>query len=377
LLSIGQDPNCVDELRADAIRALRGRTGTWVDAVRELAKDREPAMRAAACEALSDCADEGARTAVRGALEDRDRAVRLAALRAYGNTKDPRLVPTLAAAVGDSDEEVRAVAALAMEANANESSPAVEAAAVAGLGDPVLRATMVRVLGKVGSRAAVAPLLRMAAGEPPEGPSLRGVALAACAKIVGNGAPAAGDDDAALDRWCAWAAANLAGFVEPPRAASGEERRRNDRLLHAALEHAGDAARGKAIFFDPAGARCFACHIVGKEGEKVGPDLTDVGAKYGKRFLVESVLEPSRVIHGGFEASVFELEGGRQVSGTVVAEDQDSVDVVTGPAARERIPKNRIRSRGTQAISPMPAGLTAALDDEKFIDLIAYLASLR
>ena len=50
---------------------------------------------------------------------------------------------------------------------------------------------------------------------------------------------------------------------------------------------------------------------------------------------------------------------------------------MTGPGARESLPKNKIRTRGTQAISPMPSGLAAALDEEKFTDLVAYLASLR
>jgi putative membrane-bound dehydrogenase-like protein len=377
LLAIAKDPNSGDDLRAAALRGLRGRAGEWVGAVCELAKNPAAALRAAACEALCERGEEPAHTALRESLGDKDRAVRLAALAAYQNTKDPTALPALLAALVDPNESVRAAAALAVDWNANETSAEVEGAAAAALGDPALRGTMVRVLEKVGSAAALPALLRLAAAESQESASLRGAALAACAKLAPKGAPDAGADDAALDRWCAWGAAHIPNFVEPPRAAAGEERARNERLAKAALDRPGDAFRGRALFFDPAGPRCYACHQVGKEGEKVGPDLTDVGAKYGKRFLVESILEPSRAIHGGFEAAVFELEGGRQLSGTVVGESQDSVDVVTGPGARESLPKNKIRTRGTQAISPMPSGLAAALDEEKFTDLVAYLASLR
>ena len=52
----------------------------------------------------------------------------------------------------------------------------------------------------------------------------------------------------------------------------------------------GDAKRGRNVFADDAkGAGCLRCHRVRKEGGEVGPDLSDVGGKFRRAYLIESV----------------------------------------------------------------------------------------
>ena len=47
---------------------------------------------------------------------------------------------------------------------------------------------------------------------------------------------------------------------------------------------------GKRYFMD---SGCYGCHIVGKMGTPIGPDLSHVGAKYSRTYLEQWVKDPS------------------------------------------------------------------------------------
>ena len=58
----------------------------------------------------------------------------------------------------------------------------------------------------------------------------------------------------------------------------------------------GDRDRGRQIFFRAESSQCFQCHRVDGEGRNVGPDLSRIGQKYGRRELYESIINPSAAI---------------------------------------------------------------------------------
>jgi hypothetical protein len=58
----------------------------------------------------------------------------------------------------------------------------------------------------------------------------------------------------------------------------------------------GDAARGRVLFLQSAAVQCRTCHVVGSEGRAVGPALDGVGGRLDTMKLLESLLEPSKVI---------------------------------------------------------------------------------
>ena len=68
-----------------------------------------------------------------------------------------------------------------------------------------------------------------------------------------------------------------------------------DVLRHAAMNRAGDPRRGHAVYLSVA-ARCAACHKVHGQGGEVGPDLSQVGGKFDRIHLIESILDPSAEI---------------------------------------------------------------------------------
>ncbi|HKB42127.1 MAG TPA: c-type cytochrome, partial [Gemmataceae bacterium] len=85
-------------------------------------------------------------------------------------------------------------------------------------------------------------------------------------------------------------------------------------LRQAALLHAGDPKRGKAIYLSAA-AQCATCHKVDGQGGEVGPDLSQIGGKFDRTHLIESILVPSAEIPQGYHATVIETRSGRIVTG--------------------------------------------------------------
>lgn len=348
-------------------------------AAAQAAADSSGDVRGAVADALAGSADEKLKIILLNLTNDADARVALRAVEALRETVYPGAIPRLRECLQIvSDDKIRSAAAFALEHQLPKMSNAeLEKTALELLADPAVREPAIMILTKVGSCSALQPLLKIAAGESPSGRSLRERALEAALAIVGSAAPKPGRDDAALDRWFEWASKEIPNFIEPPRAAGGDLRKRMSKLASIALEKKGNIEKGRAIFNDPAGAKCYACHRVGGEGIGVGPDLTEVGAKYSKKFLIESVLEPSKVIHSGYDTTVIELDGEPPVSGTVLTEDSQNIEIATGPDQKRKLTKDRVRGRSVQPISPMPSGLVDGLDDAGFVDLIEYLYSCR
>src|ERR1700689_407893 len=84
----------------------------------------------------------------------------------------------------------------------------------------------------------------------------------------------------------------------------------------AAAKSAGDAARGKSLFYRD--ANCSLCHMVEGKGGRLGPELTAVGGSRTREAIVESVRDPSRRLAWGLAESTKEF-----------AQEYESVTVVT------------------------------------------------
>jgi putative heme-binding domain-containing protein len=175
------------------------------------------------------------------------------------------------------------------------------------------------------------------------------------------------------------------GFVE--RADFATARAACERLLKAgpfpedydrfARTARGDAGRGRALFADPRRLACAGCHRVRGEGSDVGPDLSDVGGKFDRAQLVESVLYPSRQIVEGYRPTVVALRDGRVVAGVVKEESAEVLTLADAEGRRQVVRKSEIEERKLGDASIMPQELASRSTLEEFADLIAYLESLR
>jgi len=152
-----------------------------------------------------------------------------------------------------------------------------------------------------------------------------------------------------------------------------------DRAAYArfAADNAGDSARGRTVFADRERCGCLKCHRVGKEGEKYGPVLDNVGAKLARGHLIEAVLEPSRQIVEGYRLTVLTLKSGHVLSGLVDSETVAELALVDANGERAMVSKADIEERAFGDTSPMPDNLVAKVSPAEFADLVAYLQSLR
>lgn len=132
--------------------------------------------------------------------------------------------------------------------------------------------------------------------------------------------------------------------------------------------------RGRAAL---TAAICLRCHQFGDRGSQVGPDLTAVGKRFDGRTLLESIIEPSRVIDPKYHNALYQLEDGRVISGRTISVSKEQIGIETDPLTGTVVvvPRADILESKSSDISPMPQGLLNTLTREEILDLIAYLRS--
>ncbi len=151
----------------------------------------------------------------------------------------------------------------------------------------------------------------------------------------------------------------------------------HERLTLAALTRAGNPARGREVFLNAEKSQCVKCHRVGDQGERVGPELTGLGSRFAKAYIVESILEPSRTVAPSFETVAAVLKNGKIVSGVKVADTDTSVTLVDNQAQKHVLARADVEALQRQAVSTMPDGLERRLTEDEFVDLISFLTSLK
>ena len=145
------------------------------------------------------------------------------------------------------------------------------------------------------------------------------------------------------------------------------------------LEHdvkaQGDPARGEAIYRRPA-LQCTACHALGGGGGLVGPDLSSIGVTAPTDYLIESLIKPEKAVKDGYALVRIVRRDGSLLTGLHVQESGEAVLVRDAAGAVTSVPTSQIQRREVLPGSLMPAGLTAQLDRDEFIDLVAFLSAL-
>jgi putative membrane-bound dehydrogenase-like protein len=140
-----------------------------------------------------------------------------------------------------------------------------------------------------------------------------------------------------------------------------------------ALAAQGSAERGKATF---EARSCRACHTVADGQTPKGPHLVDIGKRYNSSELVESILKPSAKIAQGYEAYSFAMSDGRILSGFVVSEGGQTVQIRESSGALHELKRSDVEERRRQEPSAMPEGIAGTLTPEQLADLVAYLQTL-
>ncbi len=137
---------------------------------------------------------------------------------------------------------------------------------------------------------------------------------------------------------------------------------------------AGDAERGRTVFFSEK-AKCSACHRVGDKGQRVGPDLTTIGANRSIHDLLESIVVPSASIVRDYETYSVLTVDGRVINGLIAKETTAELVIQQANGEKVTVAREEIDTVNTNPVSIMPNGLEEALSETDLADVIAYLKS--
>jgi putative membrane-bound dehydrogenase-like protein len=118
---------------------------------------------------------------------------------------------------------------------------------------------------------------------------------------------------------------------------------------------------------------CAQCHVLGKDGVRVGPELTGAG-KHGIRYFLENTIDPNAVIGTDFQMTTVETRQGETVSGLVLRETPSALTLRT-TAGESVISKTDVTQRLTSEKSLMPEGLIEPLSEREQIELLKFLTS--
>jgi putative heme-binding domain-containing protein len=132
--------------------------------------------------------------------------------------------------------------------------------------------------------------------------------------------------------------------------------------------------RGKEAYV---ATQCLACHQLGNEpgAGPVGPDLTAVSSRFTRLDLLESIIEPSKVVSEQYADTIIYTRDGSDITGRVLDETAEKLVVQVNPLSptRVEIAKSDITRREMAALSSMPEGLINILTKEEILDLLAYI----
>ena len=130
----------------------------------------------------------------------------------------------------------------------------------------------------------------------------------------------------------------------------------------------GDAETGHAIFK----TSCAVCHTLGKEGGKIGPDLTGY-ERDNLDFMLPAIVDPSLAIREEFTAFTVETKDGQTLMGFLDAQTPQSVTIRDLNSQKLVLSRADLKSLTASPMSLMPEGLLDALSEQQVRDLFGYL----
>ncbi|QGJ71884.1 Dehydrogenase [Planctomycetales bacterium 10988] len=135
----------------------------------------------------------------------------------------------------------------------------------------------------------------------------------------------------------------------------------------------GNPEAGKKVFT----RACIACHMIGTEGAKFGPDLTEVGKRLTRGKIIESILEPSAELNPKYQTLSLFTADGLALTGLLVSESDDEIEILVGGKDVVKVPRDEIEIMEKVAVSSMPERLHETMSGEEFIDLLEFLSTLK
>ncbi|MGI9544282.1 MAG: HEAT repeat domain-containing protein, partial [Cyclobacteriaceae bacterium] len=136
----------------------------------------------------------------------------------------------------------------------------------------------------------------------------------------------------------------------------------------------GDSLKGIQVFARNQSAQCLRCHAIGPYGGEVGPKLDNIGNRFTREEILESVIDPSARITPGYGIVSLTLNGGETASGILLKESDTSLTLQVNDEERE-VMKADIGER-IDGPSSMPA-MGDLLTMRELRDLVEFLSRIK
>ncbi|HEY1173569.1 MAG TPA: HEAT repeat domain-containing protein [Verrucomicrobiae bacterium] len=288
--------------------------------------------------------------------EKADKKLRVAALQYMGASKSPKLTDAVHVASQDKAEELR-TAATKLAASVGGGTGAV--------------ATLANVLKSGGTREKQAAFTTVATVAGKDAATLLNQWLDEL--IAGKVAK-----ELQLD--LIEAASKRPETDVKERLAKFDKARQDDGGLGAYAEcfSGGDKDAGRKIFVEKLEVSCIRCHRVqGAEGGDAGPNLGDIGKRQDRRYILESVIFPNKVVAAGFENVTVSLKDGRNFVGVVKEDTKETLGLLVNEDGEMKVMKFKqadIASRA-KGLSGMPDTIKDMLTKREIRDLVEYLVN--
>jgi putative membrane-bound dehydrogenase-like protein len=211
------------------------------------------------------------------------------------------------------------------------------------------------------------------------GPSSRSVLDELAARWTGTEAPASGESFENV--LAAWESVYRKQFPNAPSLGEGESVMSTayrlpqlvEQVLRGGMMRKASPKRGSEVILR---ARCLDCHKFGDKGAGLGPDLTTVNSRFRPAEILESIVEPSKVISDQYRSVTLATEDGKIYTGMPVVSDGAELVLLLSDGTKVTIPKSEIEEQKTATTSVMPEGLLNSLTFQEIADLLALFDSM-
>ncbi len=143
-------------------------------------------------------------------------------------------------------------------------------------------------------------------------------------------------------------------------------------VIEPGLVAKASSERGRAVVKR---AKCLDCHKFGAEGQGVGPDLTTLNSRFRPAEVLESIVEPSKVISDQYKPLSVATVDGRILNGMPIGEDPKNLVLLLSDGSKVTIPIADIEEKKASTVSVMPPGLLNSLSLGEIADLLALFES--
>ena len=144
----------------------------------------------------------------------------------------------------------------------------------------------------------------------------------------------------------------------------------NGLLASLQTSDGGNVSRGHAVFTK---AQCASCHRVGVHGESFGPDLTNLAQRFSMREVVESTINPSKVIPARYASKTILTTDGDQFTGMAIKQADGSYFILQSDGRRLRVKATEVSQVKDSKVSAMPHGLLDSFSEVEINDLFAFM----